>query len=125
MFSLGLVTDGHGRVQRLKLEALGLETYFDVVVFTDDLGREAWKPSKIPFETVLERLGIRALDAAYIADNPLKDFFGPRSLGMRTIRIRYTCGYHVADEPPTPRHAPDLSLNDLDELEGALLETQG
>jgi putative hydrolase of the HAD superfamily len=103
------------------MEALDLDRFFDAIVFTDDLGREAWKPSPEPFVIIADRLGIRAPEAVYIADNPLKDFLGPRSLGMRTIRIRFEGGYHAHDEPPTPQHAPDISLSDLGGLEGALL----
>ena len=119
-FRLGLVTDGYGGVQRLKLAALGLEGFFDAVVFSDDLGREAWKPSPRPFEAAMRALGTPASEAAYVADNPLKDFWGPRSLGMRTIRVRYGDGYHAKDEPPSPEHAPDVSIDDLSELEGLL-----
>lgn len=121
-FRLGLVTDGYRQVQRLKLEALGLAECFDAVVLSDELGREAWKPSPRPFEAVLERLGVRARDAAYVADNPLKDFVAPRALGMRTIRVRWPGGYHASDLPPSPDHAPDKTVEDLGPLEEFLSE---
>ncbi len=121
-FRLGLVTDGFRDVQRLKLEALGLERYFEAVVFSDDLGREAWKPSPKPFEAVLAALGVPAPDAAYIADNPLKDFPGPRSLGMKAVRVRFDDGYHAGDRPPSPEYAPDATLGSLTELESFLSE---
>jgi len=84
---LALLSDGWAEVQRRKFDALGLAPYFDAVVFTDELGRDAWKPSSIGFEAILDRLSIEADDAIYVADNPAKDFVAPRLLGMDSVRI--------------------------------------
>jgi putative hydrolase of the HAD superfamily len=84
---LGLVTDGMGSIQRRKIEALRLDRLLDVVVCTDELGREFWKPSTVPFCVALESLSVRPQDAAYVGDDPAKDFVGPNALGMWTIRI--------------------------------------
>jgi putative hydrolase of the HAD superfamily len=50
--ALGLLADGFLPAQRLKLAALGLERFFDAVVFTEDLGRDSWKPSPAGFEKI-------------------------------------------------------------------------
>ena len=73
-YSIGLVSDGYLEVQRRKLEGLGLFTSFDAIVFSDELGRDAWKPSTRPFREILRRLRVDAHQAVYVADNPLKDF---------------------------------------------------
>jgi putative hydrolase of the HAD superfamily len=93
---LALLSDGWAEVQRGKLAALGLADLFAAVMFTDELGREAWKPSTRGFEALLQRLGIEAQDAIYIADNPTKDFIGPHRLGMQSIRIIRPGGEHAA-----------------------------
>ncbi len=71
-YRLGLLSDGLLRVQRAKLEALGLEELFEVVVFSDELGRDAWKPSTRPFERMLELLQVPAPEAVYVGENSLK-----------------------------------------------------
>jgi len=83
---LGLLSDGYLPAQRLKLQALGLDAWFDAVVFTEDLGREAWKPSAAGFEAVRERLGVEGTACAYVGDNPGKDFVAPNALGWRTVQ---------------------------------------
>ena len=94
--ALALLSDGWAAVQRRKLAALGLADLFAAVMFTDELGRDAWKPSTRGFEALLQQLGIEAKDALYIADNPTKDFIGPHRLGMQSIRIMRPGGEHAA-----------------------------
>ncbi|MCB1019236.1 MAG: HAD hydrolase-like protein, partial [Acidobacteria bacterium] len=48
-FRLGLVSDGRLEQQRAKAEALGLAALVDVLVFSDELGRERWKPAPTPY----------------------------------------------------------------------------
>lgn len=115
-YRLGIVTDGYATVQRRKLSALGLEPFFDVVVFSDDWGKKAWKPSAYPFEVVLDRLGVSGCAAVYIADNPQKDFLGARKAGMRTVRIRVSEGLYSGLEPIGPDYAPDVELGSLGEI---------
>ncbi|MFB3902791.1 MAG: HAD family hydrolase [Acidobacteriota bacterium] len=116
-FSLGLLSDGYLSVQRKKIAVLGLATCFDAVMFTDQLGREYWKPSCKPFELMLRQLDVREADKAiYVADNPLKDFLGAKEVGMQTVRIRRSGGEYTHLEAPSLAHSPDRSINDLAEL---------
>lgn len=119
-YRLGLVTDGFAQVQRRKLAALGLAHYFDALVFSDEWGKEAWKPSPRPFEVVLGMLGVPGSRAVYIADNPQKDFLGARRVGMRTLRVRRPDGLYNHMEPPSPEHAPDGELETLSALPDVL-----
>lgn len=116
-YRLGLVSDGHLGVQQRKLAALNLRTYFDAVIFSDEWGRDAWKPSTKPFEVVLARLNLEGTEAVYVADNPSKDFLGARQLGMQTVRIRRPDGLYTHLEPPTPEHAPDAEIKTLEDLD--------
>jgi carbamoyl-phosphate synthase large subunit len=93
---LALLSDGWAAVQRGKLAALGLGDLFAAVMFTDELGCDAWKPSARGFEALLQQLGIAARDAVYIADNPAKDFIAPHRLAMHSIRIMRPGGEHAA-----------------------------
>lgn len=119
-YRLGLVTDGYAEVQKRKLTALGIVSYFDALVFSDEWGQEAWKPSSRPFEIAVQRLGVNSFEAIYVGDNPIKDFYGPRSIGMYTIRFRYYDGLYSHLEPPTPEHSPDAEIKGLTEMETIL-----
>lgn len=119
-YKLGLVSDGYLDVQRRKLAALNIQPLFDAIVFSDEWGREAWKPSIKPFHEVLDRLGVSGSVAMYVADNPLKDFLGARAMGMFTVRSQYPGGEYTHLAPPTPRHAPDHTITNLINLEELL-----
>jgi putative hydrolase of the HAD superfamily len=119
-FRLGLLSDGYLAVQQGKLAALGLGGWFDAIVFSDQWGREAWKPSPRPFLAVLEALRVPAERAVYVADNPAKDFLGARRLGIYTARVRRPDGEYAGLTPPTEQHAPHITVGALGELPGAL-----
>ena len=85
---LGLVTDGDVIIQHAKLRALGLVDAFDVVVFSDELGREHRKPDPLPFRNAVAGLGVEAETAVYVGDRPDKDVDGAAASGLRVIRVR-------------------------------------
>lgn len=119
-YRLGLLSDGYLEVQQRKLYALNLTHYFDAIVFSDEWGREAWKPSVKPFKEILARLGTEAGASIYVGDNPIKDFLGARQLGMFTIWVKRPEGFYTSKQPPTAKHAPDLTLESLVELKAFL-----
>ena len=86
-WTLALLTDGFLPAQKLKVQALGIEKYFKCIIYTEELGRQFWKPSHAGFEKLLEVLKIKPKNAAYIADNPDKDFIAPNKLGILTVQI--------------------------------------
>jgi putative hydrolase of the HAD superfamily len=51
---LGLITDGYLMTQKNKVEALGIESNFDVIVYSDFYGRDSWKPSPVPYRITPE-----------------------------------------------------------------------
>ena len=101
-YLLGLITQGYRPGQQRKLEALKLTEYFEATVIMGEEQRQQWKPSSHPFERALSALQVPAPESVYIGDNPLKDFFGARQLGMKTIWVRRPGGEHAAKSPPTP-----------------------
>ena len=119
---LGLVSDGFLATQQRKLDALGLRRLFSCVILTDVWGRAFWKPSTRGFDEALRHLGVEARAAAYIGDNPLKDFAGPRQLGMATIRVRREDGLYSALEPVCPEEGPDVEISSLLDLGRCLVE---
>ena len=84
-YILGIITDGNPKRQKKKIKLLGLEGYFDIVVFTYSL--DSPKPSSIPYRYALEKVGVQPSFAYYIGDDPRVDFKGAKEVGMTTIRI--------------------------------------
>jgi putative hydrolase of the HAD superfamily len=115
-YKIGLVSDGYLQVQQRKWAALGLDPFFDAVVFSDSLGRENWKPSTAPFKLVLERLNIAPEFSVYIGDNPRKDFFGARQLGMSTIWVKRSDSEYGDLQPPSLEYHPDLTIDSLSQV---------
>ncbi len=83
-YLLGLITDGHLRMQQSKVAALRLEERFGVIVYSAQLGRS--KPDPAVFEQALARAGVSAGEALYVGDHPRRDIVGARAVGMVAIR---------------------------------------
>ncbi len=100
-YTLALLTDGFLPGQQFKVQALGIEKYFKSIVYTEQLGREFWKPSPVGFEKILHSLEARPESTVYIADNEKKDFIAPNKLGFLTIQILRPARLHtsVCEEP--------------------------
>jgi len=95
-YALGLLTDGFLPAQQLKVQALGIEGYFTSIVYTEQLGRESWKPSPAGFERILHDLGGRPETAVYVADNEQKDFIAPNRMGFATVQLLRPARVHTS-----------------------------
>ena len=93
---LALISDGPEQSQRNKIKALGIDQSFEIVVLTSALGRRYAKPHCKAFVTVQEYFGESVNEFIYVADNPTKDFLGPRSLRWKTIRVRREEGLYFS-----------------------------
>ena len=88
IYSLGIITDGYFEVQKKKIQALKLEELFDSIIYTDEYGREYWKPNVLGYKGALKELDdVLIEEAVYIGDNPYKDFIGAKKIGITTVRI--------------------------------------
>jgi len=119
-FTLGLITEGQMQTQQNKLNALGLERFFRVVVISGAEERSWWKPHTRPYIRALDQLGVPAARSVYVGDNPRKDFFGARQLGMHTVRVLWPDGLNTSLQPESPAYNADRSVRNLDELPGIL-----
>jgi putative hydrolase of the HAD superfamily len=113
---LGVLTDGYLATQRNKVKALALAPRVDAIVYSDEFGRDRWKPHPFGFERMAELVGIAAARCCYVADNPRKDFAAPRALGWTTVRIEREGGEYAGLQPRDPAHAADVTIRSLREL---------
>jgi putative hydrolase of the HAD superfamily len=104
--SIGLLTDGNVITQQNKVNALKIEKYFDLIVFTDEGGVNAWKPSPWGYKKMMQHFLLQGRQCAYVGDNSLKDFTGARKLGWITFKIVREEGLY--------RDAVDSKINDAD-----------
>lgn len=117
---LAIVTDGSALSQRMKVAALNLgRRGIFPIVYTDDWGKPWWKPHPRAFDYVAATRDCTHF--VYIADNPIKDFLGPRSLGWRTIQIARPDRLHRTIAP-SELHQPHWTLGSFDDLPAMLLE---
>ncbi len=129
-YTLALLTDGFLPGQQFKVRALGIEKYFKSIVYTEQLGRECWKPSPAGFEKIMQALKVEAENMVYIADNEKKDFIAPNKLGFSTIQLIRPARIHraVSEEPesaaplrpgPSPGRAQH-TISEISQLSGLL-----
>ena len=120
-YAIGLLSDGFLPAQRLKLQALDMERFFDEVIFTEELGREFWKPSTRGFELMAQKLGLPHEACCYVSDNPAKDFLPGNSLGWRTVQYVRPGQIHSHNAAPSGGQ-PQFIVRDGESLNRVLLK---
>jgi len=85
---LGLISNigrSSGRVLRQLLAKLGILEFFDVTIFSDEIG---WrKPNSRPFKAAAEAFQVNCANIIHIGDNPEADVWGAKQTGMRAILL--------------------------------------
>lgn len=84
---LGIITDGLYSVQKNKVRALGINGLVDVIIYTDEIGKEYWKPHNIAFQLAANSLAMEPREIIYVGNDPTKDFAGPNSIGMPSVHL--------------------------------------
>jgi len=80
---IGILTDLTSHIQHRKITALGLETFVDALVTSEEAGCE--KPSPEIFKLMLGKLSVRAEETLMIGDSEAKDIQGAENVGMQSI----------------------------------------
>jgi len=116
---LGAITDGYLTTQRNKVEALHIANSFDTIIYSDEYGRENWKPSPVPYLKVMELTGFQGSECIYVGDNPHKDFVTAKKLSWRTVQIDRQNGEY-SKTLAAPGYEADRTILSLTELETIL-----
>ncbi|AGB30705.1 HAD-superfamily hydrolase [Natrinema pellirubrum DSM 15624] len=80
---VGVVTNFTARTQLEKLEAVGLGDDLDLLVTSEETGRE--KPGSVMFTLALSRLDRRPSEAVMVGDNVEADIVGANAVGLETV----------------------------------------
>ncbi len=114
---VAILTNGPPDVQARKVDALGLSTLVDHVLYANAYAPEG-KPAPAAFAAALARLGLPPRAAVMVGDDPRADILGGRQAGLRTIRIRR----RGIDTPMEEADAVIDTLGSVPSTAAALLE---
>ena len=112
---LAVVSDAPSREAWMRIYYLNLYHFFEVVITFDDSGER--KPSAIPFEMALKKLGLKPHSSLMIGDWPERDVVGAKKIGMRTAFAVY------GDTFGTKVSGADYDIKDISELTSIIKRT--
>jgi putative hydrolase of the HAD superfamily len=105
---LAVISDAPRLNAWLRLCQLDLHHVFDPVITFEDTGHR--KPSPMPFERALERMGMQPSEVIMVGDWPERDMVGAGRLGIKTVFARY------GDITGTPASGADYDIDDISQL---------
>ena len=109
---MGVVTNGTGKAQRAKIDAVDLGRWVDVTVYA---GEEVpAKPATAPFERALDRLDAEPESTIHVGDSLSSDVAGANAAGLCSVWLADTDNPTGADG--AAEHAPAHRINAIDEL---------
>ncbi len=103
---LAIISDAPKLKAWIRLMAMRIGNFFDVVVAYEDTGQ--LKPSSLPFEAALRKLKVKPEECLMVGDLPQRDIKGAKKLGIKTCFARYG--------NPKEKSNADYEINDIEEL---------
>lgn len=82
-YPMHIITNGFKEVQYIKLENSGLAPFFDIVICSEELGKN--KPSPDIFHYALGKANASSSKSVMIGDDPEVDVYGALNAGMKGI----------------------------------------
>lgn len=83
---IGICSDLTAHIQHRKLRHLGIGSYIDAIVTSEEAGCD--KPAPVMFQLILNKLSVKADEALFIGDDFGKDVAGACSAGMTGVWLR-------------------------------------
>lgn len=77
---LGLITNGKGQFQMDNIRALGIGSFFDIILISEYEGMK--KPNPQIFLKALNQLNVLVNESVYVGDHPENDVKGAENVGM-------------------------------------------
>ena len=94
------------------LSRLGVSGYFDVMVFSDEVGIR--KPDQRIFHFAARKLKVKPSETVHIGDNLKSDVWGAQSAGFRAIHLSGTEGHDkLAEKDPKSMQVVSRNLGNL------------
>ena len=114
---LGVVSDAPSREAWIRIFSLNMHHIFDKVVTFDDTNKR--KPSKEPFQKIIDEFNIPANEMIMVGDWPERDVIGAKQVGMKTAFAKY------GDTFGTINSGADYDLENISQLYNIVLGENG
>ena len=114
---VAIVTNLTTRVQLEKLDRLGITEYVDLLLTSEETGRE--KPGSVMFTLPLARLDLRASETVMVGDSVSSDVVGANAVGLETVLFDAAVASGEAEPAADSlegRREPDHRIDALGEL---------
>lgn len=105
---IGLITNGSTQRQKAKIKSSQLESYFETIVISDEVGYS--KPEQEIFDIALDRLGVMASETLFIGDDLVKDVKGPQNVGIKSV------WFNPGNIGNTTNISPDVEISELNNI---------
>ncbi|MGN0347750.1 MAG: HAD family hydrolase [Lachnospiraceae bacterium] len=83
---IGICTDMTVHIQHRKMRTLGIASYIDMLMTSEEVGAE--KPNPVIYRGACEKMGLLPEECIFVGDSLKKDVLGPISNGMQGIWFR-------------------------------------
>lgn len=114
-YKLAVVSDAPRFEAWQRLNYIGLQHTFDVVLTFDDTGHH--KPDPKPFQMALDLMQVKPERTVLIGDWIERDILGGQNAGLHTVYARYGDKYsQYADKVENCETKPDFEVDDLLQL---------
>ena len=108
-FKIGLLTNGPSNLQRRKIDALGIESWFDSIVVSGEHGLA--KPDPKIFEIAMDKLNCSPEETVYIGNSLKYDVRGANNAGIPVVWKK-----NGAENTEVEEAKPSLVIDELKEL---------
>jgi putative hydrolase of the HAD superfamily len=105
-----LITNGASDTQRYKLQGLNIESWFDAIVISGEVGIA--KPDQAVFDLALDRTGVERESVWHVGDSLTTDVAGARAAGIAAVWLNRR---GVLRRPGDPE--PDAEIRTLTDLQ--------
>ena len=95
--TMAILTDGNTKRQNMKIDALGIRGYFDIIIVNEP---GYFKPKPDGYMDILKNYSFNPEQILCIGDNPSKDFYYPLESGYRVIKLNRFVNYQLPQGHP-------------------------
>jgi len=90
-YRLAIVSDAPEMQPWLRLAAMDMLDYFDVIVTLAEAKKQ--KPNKKPFQILLKKLKLKPEEVMFVGDSLSRDILGAKRMGMVSVLAEYGRGF--------------------------------